>query len=70
MAMAIYIIQIVYILTQVFVQLKVRIIVRKRVIYLVGTQNSQKTGIFYPLIRTRTSAYLGVRNVSFSENFG
>ena len=29
----------------------------------------QKTNISYPLIRTRTSAYQGVRNVSFSENF-
>ena len=26
------------------------------------------TNISYPLIRTRTCAYLGVRNVSFSEN--
>ena len=28
----------------------------------------QKTIISYPLISTRTSAYQGVRNVSFSEN--
>ena len=29
----------------------------------------RKTNISYPLIRTRTCAYQGVRNVSFSENF-
>ena len=29
----------------------------------------QKTIIFYPLIRTRTFAYQGVRNASFSEGF-
>ena len=29
----------------------------------------RKTNISNPLIRTRTSAYRGVRNVSFSENF-
>ena len=29
---------------------------------------SAKTNISYPLIRTRTSAYQGVRNVCFSEN--
>ena len=29
----------------------------------------QKTNISEPLIRTRTCAYQGVRNVSFSENF-
>ena len=29
----------------------------------------QKTNISNPLIRTRTCAFLGVRNVSFSENF-
>ena len=29
----------------------------------------QKTNISYLLIRTRTSAYQGVRNVSFSEKF-
>ena len=28
----------------------------------------RKTNISYPLIRTRTCAYQGVRNVSFSEN--
>ena len=30
---------------------------------------SDKTNISYPLIRTRTCAYQGVKNVSFSENF-
>ena len=29
----------------------------------------EKTNISYPLIHTRTCAYQGVRNVSFSENF-
>ena len=29
----------------------------------------RKTNISYPLIRTPTCAYQGVRNVSFSENF-
>ena len=29
----------------------------------------RKTNISYPLIRTRTCEYQGVRNVSFSENF-
>ena len=28
----------------------------------------RKTNISYPLMRTRSCAYLGVRNVSFSEN--
>ena len=28
-----------------------------------------KTNISYPLIRTRTCAYQGVKNVSFSEDF-
>ena len=31
---------------------------------------SEKTNTSYPLICTRTCAYQGVRNVSFSENFG
>ena len=30
-------------------------------------QNSRKTNISYPLIRTRTCAYQGVRNFYFSE---
>ena len=30
-------------------------------------QNFRKTNISYPLIRTRTCAYQGVRNVCFSE---
>ena len=29
----------------------------------------EKLNIFNPLIRTRTRAYQGVRNVTFSENF-
>ena len=29
----------------------------------------RKSNISYPLVRTRTSAYQGVRNVTFSENF-
>ena len=36
------------------------------VIHLVRTQNCPKN---YPLIRIRTCAYPGVRNVNFSENF-
>ena len=39
------------------------------VIHKERTQNFQKTDISYPLIRTRTCVYQGVRNVSFSENF-
>ena len=39
------------------------------IIHLVRTQNFPKTSISYPLIRTHTCAYQGVRNVSFSENF-
>ena len=39
------------------------------VIYLVRTQNFQKTNISYPLIHTRICAYQGVLNVSFSETF-
>ena len=31
---------------------------------------SEKKYISYPLIRIRTCAYQGVRNVSFSKNFG
>ena len=39
-------------------------------IHLVRTQKIfRKTKIPDPLIRTRTCAYYGVRNVSFSENF-
>ena len=30
---------------------------------------SEKLTFLYPLIHTRTCAYQGVRNVSFSENF-
>ena len=36
------------------------------IIYLVRSQSFPN--ISYPLIRTRTCAYQGVRNVSFSEN--
>ena len=39
------------------------------VIHEVRTQNFPKTNISNPLILTRTCAYQGVRNVSFSENF-
>ena len=39
------------------------------IIYLVRTQNFSKNNISYPLIRKRTRAYQGVRNVSFSKNF-
>ena len=39
------------------------------VIHLVRTQLFRKTNISYPLICTRTCAYQGVRNVSFSGNF-
>ena len=31
--------------------------------------HARKTNISYPLIRTRSCAYQGLRNVSFSENF-
>ena len=37
--------------------------------HFVRTQNFRKTNISYPLMRTRTCVYQGVRNVSFSENF-
>ena len=37
-------------------------------IYLESTQNFPKN-ISYPLIRTRSCAYYGVKNVSFSDNF-
>ena len=37
--------------------------------HLICTQSFPKTNIFYPLIRTRTCPYQGIRNVSFSENF-
>ena len=40
-----------------------------REIHLVRSQNFPKTYTPYPLIRTRTCAYQGVRNISFSENF-
>ena len=33
-----------------------------------GSQIFRKTNISYPLIRTRTCAYQGLRNVRFSEN--
>ena len=40
------------------------------VIHLVRMKNFlTKSNIFYPLIRTRTSAYEEVTNVSFSGNF-
>ena len=32
-------------------------------------KNFRKTNISYPLIRTHTCAYQGVRNISFSDNF-
>ena len=38
-------------------------------IHLVLTQNFPKNWHFLPPIRTRTCAYQGIRNVSFSENF-
>ena len=38
-------------------------------IHLLRTQNFRKTNISNPMIRKRTCAYQGVRNVSFSENF-
>ena len=37
--------------------------------HLVPTQIFRETNISYCLIRTGTSAYQGIRNVSFSENF-
>ena len=39
------------------------------IIHLVRKQIFRETNISYPLIRTSTCAYQGVRNVSFSENF-
>ena len=40
-----------------------------RIIHLVRTQMFRKTNISYPLVRTRTCAYQGVRNISFSGYF-
>ena len=37
--------------------------------HLVPTQIFRETNISYRLIRTGTSAYQGIRNVSFLENF-
>ena len=37
--------------------------------YLARTQLFRKTNISYPVIRTRTCAYQGLSNVSFSRNF-
>ena len=37
-------------------------------IHLLRTQNFRKTNISNPMIRKRTCAYQGGRNVSFSEN--
>ena len=39
------------------------------IIHLVRTQNFRKTDISYPLIRTRTCAHQGVKNVDCSEKF-
>ena len=39
------------------------------VVHLVRTQIFRKTEISYPRMRTRTWAYQGVWNISFSENF-
>ena len=39
------------------------------VIYLVSTKVFQKASISFPLKRTRTCAYEGVRNDSSYENF-
>ena len=39
------------------------------IIHLVRSQNFLKNLHFVPLIGRRTSAYQGVRNVSFPENF-
>ena len=38
-------------------------------LHLVCSQNFPKTKISHRLIRIRTCAYQGVKNVSFSENF-
>ena len=38
------------------------------IIHLLRTQKFPKTKISYPLIRRRTYAYQGVRNVSSSED--
>ena len=43
---------------------------KKRIIHLVRSQTiRRKANISYPLIRTHTSAYQGVRNVNFLEYF-
>ena len=42
---------------------------QKGIIHLVRMQNFPEDYISYPLIRTRTCAYQGVRNVSSPENF-
>ena len=39
------------------------------IIHLVRTQNIRKTNMSYPLKRTRTYAYQGIKNVNFSEYF-
>ena len=39
------------------------------IIHLVRFQTFPKSNISYPLIRTRTRAYQGVRNVGFSKKF-
>ena len=39
------------------------------IIHLVRTKIFRKSNVSYPLIRTQTYAYQGVRNVSFSQNF-
>ena len=39
------------------------------IIQLVRSKIFRKTNISYPLIRIRTCAYQGIRNVSFSKNF-
>ena len=39
------------------------------IIHLVHTQDFPKRQYFSPLARTRTCAYQGVRNISYSEDF-
>ena len=54
---------------QVYVGNKIKGRISKRVFHEnKARQIFRKTNISYPLIRTRTCAYQGVRNVRFSEN--
>ena len=65
--------KIILLILKVFVKIVsiIEIIIKKQRVFQErkARQNFQKTNITYPLIRTRTCAYQGVRNVYFSEIF-